>query len=103
MRTPMVTRTITTTKATILCLDINEQKPCDIEVVLPRTYKTDADVLAKAKAKIETESLKAVCVKATEKVETLYGMSEDDFIKYAAELPARVKVEIEAETEAVAE
>ena len=38
-RIPMVTRTIQTTTANVLCLNIKEGEPFNKEVVLPRTYK----------------------------------------------------------------
>ena len=46
-RQPMVTRTIKTTKVNVMCVDINSGETFNEEVVLPRTYKDDAKLLAK--------------------------------------------------------
>lgn len=89
MRTPMVTRTIQTTYCSILCLDVESGEPFNKEVILPRTYKDENAILKAAKPLIETDTVKAVHVAATSVNETLYGMSEADFITYAKELPAR--------------
>lgn len=88
-RIPQVTRTIQTTKAVVLCLDINGEKPFNKEVVLPRTYKDEKHLLKEIKNLIETDELKAVHVVSTEVQETLYGMSEQKFIENAEILPPR--------------
>ena len=40
-RTPMVTRTITTTKVNVMCLDVQLGEPCNKVITVPRTYKDD--------------------------------------------------------------
>ena len=40
-RVPMVTRTIKTTYAKVLCVSIVENKTFEQEVALPRTYKDE--------------------------------------------------------------
>mgnify|MGYP003304775062 CR=1 FL=1 len=80
MREPMVTRTITTTKVTVLCVNVAEQHTFDTEVVLPRTYKNVAEMLKTAEKIINTDDVKAVSIKSYELEETLYGMTEADFI-----------------------
>lgn len=91
-RVPQVTRTIVTTKANVMCLDITNGEPFNVEVVLPRTYKDDKALMKKVSAIIDTEEVKAVHVVAKEEIETLYGMTEQDFIKYAEPMPPREKV-----------
>lgn len=98
-RIPQVTRTIQTTKAVVLCLDINGEKPFNKEVVLPRTYKDEKHLLKEIKKLIETDELKAVHVVSTEVQETLYGMSEQKFIENADILPPRAIASEAAETE----
>lgn len=98
-RIPQVTRTIQTTKAVVLCLDINGEKPFNKEVVLPRTYKDEKHLLKEIKKLIETDELKAVHVVSTEVQEILYGMSEQKFIENAEILPPRTAANEEAETE----
>ena len=88
-RAPQVTRTIQTTHCTVLCMDIENREPCNKDVVLPRTYKDEKSLLKAVKKVIETDNLKAVQVVDTEVMETLYGMSEQDFIAHATILPPR--------------
>lgn len=82
-RLPMVTRTITTTKVNVLCLDIEHAEPCNKVVTIPRTYKDEETILKKVKPLLETESLKVVHVVDTETEETLYGMPEQKFLELA--------------------
>ena len=88
-RVPMVTRTITTTKAKVLCVSIVENKTFEQEVALPRTYKDEKSLMKQVKAVLENENVKPVHVISTEEVETLYGMSEQEFITSAKILPPR--------------
>lgn len=92
-RIPMVTRTITTTKAIVMCLDIESGEPCNKSVVVPRTYKSDESLLKKVKEVIETEALKPVHIVGKEEIETLYGMSEQTFIENAKVIPPRTPSE----------
>lgn len=88
-KVPLITRTIQTTRANVLCLDINEAEPFNKEVILPRTYKNDEAVLKKAREIIDTDTVKAVSVVRTSVEETLYGMPENIFIENAVVLPPR--------------
>ena len=88
-RIPMVTRTITTTKATVMCLNVVHGEPYTKIVIVPRTYKDDNALLKVVKSIIETDELKAVHIVEKEEIETLYGMSENDFIEHATVLPKR--------------
>lgn len=97
-RIPMVTRTITTTKATVMCLNVVHGEPYTKLVTVPRTYKDDNALLKVVKSIIETDELKAVHIVAKEEIETLYGMSENDFIKHATVLPKRGEKTEETET-----
>ena len=97
-RIPMVTRTITTTKVTVMCLNVVQGEPCTETVTVPRTYKDDNALLKVVKSIIETDELKAVHIVAKEEIETLYGMSENDFIEHATVLPKRGEKAEETET-----
>lgn len=88
-RKPMVTRTIKSTKAIVLCMDVVAEEPCNITVLLPRTYKDDKDLMKAVKAEVDSVEIKAVHVVSTEIETNLYGMSEADFIKNAVILPAK--------------
>ena len=88
-RIPQVTRTIQTTKARVLCLDLVEKKPFEKEVTLSRTQKTEKDMMKKISMIVDSDTVKAVHVISSEVEETLYGMSEQKFIENAEILPAR--------------
>lgn len=88
-RVPMVTRTITTTKAIVMCVDVEAGEPFNKEVTLPRTYKDNESLLKTVKPIIETETIKAVHIVDKAEIETLYGMAEQEFIEHAIVLPQR--------------
>lgn len=102
-RVPMVTRTIITTKANVLCLDIVAGEPFNKEVVLPRTYKDEKSLMKQVSKVVDNETVKAVHVVAKEEVETLYGMTEQEFIEKAKVLPPRSNTGAEEAVEADAE
>ena len=104
-RVPMVTRTITATKANVMCLDVQAGEPFNKVVTVPRTYKDNEELLKKVKPLIETDTIKAVHIVDSEKFETLYGMTEQEFIQHAEVLPPRngENTEPEAETDEVGE
>ena len=95
----MVTRTIVTTKVNVLCLDINSAEPFNKVVTLPRTYKDEKKLLKKVEEVVNTDEVKAVHIVDKEELETLYGMTEQDFITNATILDPTTRKEIEAETE----
>lgn len=101
MRAPQVTRTIQSTEATILCLDIEAAEPCNRTFTLPRTYKSDKDILKTAERMNTEPNIKLVHVVDIEIREKLYGMSEADFIKYASviEKPTQETTETTETTE----
>lgn len=88
-RQPMITRTVTTTKAKVLCLDIEQEKPFVQEVVLPRTYKDERSMLKRIRPLVENDNVKVVHVQEVSVEETLYGMTEQQFIDSATKLPPR--------------
>lgn len=99
-RLPMVTRTITTTKVNVLCLDIERAEPCNRVITIPRTYKDEETILKKVKPLLETDTLKVVHVVDTETEETLYGMTEQEFVELAQPLVDRTgKTEEATESE----
>lgn len=97
-RKPMVTRTLLTTKANVMCLNILTGEAENKLVTVPRTYK-DNKALLKAVAPIieADENIKAVHIVDSEVIETLYGMPEADFMKYATVLPPRGTSEADTE------
>lgn len=97
-RVPMVTRTITTTKAIVMCLDVDAGEPFNKEVIVPRTYKDNESLMKTVKPIIETDTVKPVYIVDKTEIETLYGMTEQDFIEHATVLPERT-AKPEKETE----
>jgi hypothetical protein len=91
-RKPMVTRTVTTTKAKILCVNTVAEETVTQAVEVPRTYTDDSKLLKAVKETLD-ETIIPVKVISTETVETLYGMTEQQFIELAEKLPPRTKVE----------
>lgn len=88
-RIPMVTRTIVATKVNVMCLNLQTGEPCNKVVTVPRTYKDDEALMKKVRPLLETETLKVVHIVDKEEIETLYGMTEQEFIQYAKVLPPR--------------
>lgn len=88
-RTPMVTRTIQTTIATVLCLDLEKKEPFEKDVKIPRTYKDEKHMMKKISAIVDNDKVKSVHIVRTRVEETLYGMSEQKFIENADILPPR--------------
>lgn len=98
-RVPQVTRTIQTTKATVLCLNVKEGSPYQETVTLSGVYKDDKHVLKQVRKIIENDEVKAVHIVSTEVEETLYGMTEQEFIQYAKILPPRKQYNSDTETD----
>ena len=88
-RIPMVTRTIQTTTANVLCLNIKEGEPFNKEVVLPRTYKDEKTMMKIVEKRVNTDDVKAVHIVDSEVHEALYGMTEADFIAAAHPIPKK--------------
>lgn len=95
-RKPMVTRTIITTKVIVLCLDVNSAEPFNETVTLPRTYKDEKKLLKSVEEVINTDIVKAVHIVSKKEIETLYGMTEQDFINNAKILDPATRKEAEA-------
>lgn len=86
-RVPMVTRTIQTTRANVMCLDIERGEPFNIEVILPRTYADEKSMLKQAEKVINNETVKPVHIVQFKIEETRYGMTEQQFIEAAQVIP----------------
>lgn len=92
-REPMVTRTITATKITALCLNIETAEPFNKEVTISGTFKDEKSMMKAAEKLLNTETEKAVHIVSSEEIEILYGMTEQEFIQKAKVLPPRPKKE----------
>lgn len=91
----MVTRTITTTKVSVLGYSSLAQELVNIDAELNGAYD-NADAAMKAYKKTAMpEDFTPVGITILETCEKLYGMLESDFLAIAKELPARTKKELE--------
>lgn len=93
-RERMVTRTVTTTNCEVMSVNVTtaEVQVKDYTLTGEHTKET---ALKQLKKLYETETEKIVTVNSVSLKETLYGMSELDFIKLAKVLPPRTKSEQE--------
>ena len=88
-RVPQVTRTITTTKVTAMVVNVAQGETETRSYVLPRTYKDDKAVLKQLQKTYDNDDVKVVHVLDTKEENTLYGMTEQEFIEHAKVLPPR--------------
>lgn len=94
-RKPMVTRTIVTTKVNALCCDTTKGECFNKSITLPRTYKDEKKLLKEVQKVADTETEKVVQIVDSSEVETLYGMTEQDFIDSATVLDPKTRKELE--------
>ena len=102
-RKPMVTRTIVSTKATVLaCNTADGDELQNVTFIMPRTYNDDEELLKAIKKQHEKDGL--VIIKVVDKVkeESLYGMDETDFIAHAQRLDPETRKALEAGAKAEA-
>ena len=88
-RQPQVTRTMKTTVATVLCVNVTTGETFNKDVTLPRTYRDEAKMMKLIENIVNDGNIKAVYVVNQRVEETLYGMSEIEFINAAHILPPR--------------
>ena len=88
-RVPMVTRTIPTTICTIFCVNKETRDTFEQTITLPRTYKDEQKMMKAVEQALDGEPIKAVSIIGTEVKETLYGMTESEFMRHANVLPPR--------------
>ena len=97
-RKPMVTRTIITTKVNAMCVNLESAEVFNKEVTLPRTYKDEKKLLKAVENVVNNDKEKAVQIVDSSEVETLYGMTEQDFIDSATVLDPKTRKELEQST-----
>lgn len=98
-RVPMVTRTTPTTVCTIFCANTEDRTTFEQTITLPRTYKDDAKMMKAIEKVLEGEPIKAISIIKSEVQTTLYGMTEQEFIRQAQVLPPRGEKAEENEAE----
>lgn len=90
-RARKVTRTISSTKVIVMCVDTQTAAVENYEVTIAGDYSDDKKLMKAVAKVVETETLKPVSVVSTEVIETLYGMDEQKFMEMAEVLPPRGK------------
>lgn len=88
-RIPQVTRTIPTTTVTVFCVNTEDRTTFEQNLTLPRTYKDDQKLMKAVEKALAGEPIKPVSILSSEVKETLYGMTEQEFIMHAQVLPPR--------------
>lgn len=93
-RERMVTRTVSTTTIDVLVINIDTSEVGTKSFVLGQNMvKDEKTMLNNAQKMLDDETgstiWKCVAIKNIEEEETLYGMTEQDFLKYAKVLPPR--------------
>lgn len=78
-RTIMVTRTVTVTNATAMCVNTDSAEVCNQAFPLGGTFKSEKDML-KAIERQLPENIKAVQIVDVYETNVRYGMPLDDFI-----------------------
>lgn len=87
-RERMVTRTITTTEVTALCINIETSDVTTETFTFSMLVKDEKTMIHNAQAQCEKD-VKVVAIKSVKENEILYGMPELEFIKLAKVLPSR--------------
>ena len=83
MRTPMVTRTITSTTINALVVDLVKGVTDVRTITLPREYKDNNEIIKYCRKNIDNETVQVVKVLEVKVNEQLYGMTEQEFISLA--------------------
>nr|DAD57075.1 MAG TPA: hypothetical protein [Bacteriophage sp.] len=100
-RARKVTRTISSTKVIVMCVDTETAKVDNYEVEIAGVYSDEKKLMNAVSKEVETATLKPVSIVSKEVVETLYGMDEQKFMVMAEVLQPRHKKETaENKTEA---
>lgn len=96
-RIRMVTRTIESTTATCMCINPQTGTVSHNEYTISQSYVDPAIILKHVKKVYETETNIIVAVETSEVRETLYGMTEQQFMELAKVLPPRTNNSDETE------
>lgn len=99
VRARKVTRTISSTKAIVMCVDTETAKVDNYEVEIAGVYSDEKKLMKAVSKVVETETTKPVSIISKEIIETLYGMDEQKFMEMAEVLPPRGKKEDAYEVE----
>lgn len=95
----LITRSITSTVATVIAHDVETEETKNVQLAVSRTYKTDNDLLKAVREKYETDTFKIACVVDSFVSVEKYGMTEDDFINNAEIITKKSKDSEDEENE----
>ena len=98
-RVRKVTRTISSTKAIVMCVNTETAVVENYEVEIVGVYSDEKKLMKAVTKEVETTTIKPVSIVSKEVVETLYGMDEQKFMEMAEVLPTRDKKEDADEVE----
>lgn len=93
-----ITRTINSTKAQVMVVDIAKAETLTGSIELAGTFKDDKAILKAVEKNVDSityptdlapQDVKVVAVLSAEVVETLYGMEEQKFMELAQVMPPR--------------
>lgn len=98
-RARKVTRTISSTKVVVMCVDTETAKVDNYDVEIAGAFSDEKKLMKAITKEVETATLKPVSIVSKEVVETLYGMDELLFMEMAEVLPPRDKKEDADEVE----
>lgn len=79
-RIPTVSRTLTLTYATVLCVDIENETVVRRDVTLARTFKNDNTLMRAAQGVLNDDNLRVSHVVTSTKARVTLTMTEQDFI-----------------------
>lgn len=88
-RIRMVTRTVIETLVTCMTVSVSDKTLSNNTLKVSGEFSDNDSLLKAVKAVHETDDFKVVAVVKSTVLETLYGMTEDDFIAHANILPPR--------------
>lgn len=97
MRKPMVTRTFKGMELTVMGVDTKSAEVSNKTVTLARVIKDASKLLKAVKEVSEVGTYKVVDIVDSKEVETLYGMTEQDFIAHATILDPETRKALESE------
>jgi hypothetical protein len=97
MRKPMITRTITSTSITALCVNPQTAETFEQEFILIGKIADKDKVLKRLSKLYNTDDCTIVAIRNLIEVNELYGMDEADFIAGAKILEPVTRKEIETE------
>ena len=88
-RERMVTRTVSMSVATVICMDIKTAEVSKIYVKMGGGVTEEKEILKYARKVHETDTFKVVAVESVETEEVIYGMPEAQFILLATPMDKR--------------